>query len=308
MAYILSTLTPIFGLILLGFILRRSHRLGENAASELNRLVVWLCLPALLFNLTAKAELSTIWHTGFVLTFTLATLTIFAATLVWRYSRGESLASASLDALGASYANTGYVGIPLCLFVLGDEGLAPALVATLIVVSLLFAIAVICVEVSLQKGQGLAAAIIKVGTALLKNPLVVSPLIGLLWNLTTFDVPALIAPLLKLLGDATVPCALISLGAFLAHKQSGKSNGANALVAIKLIAHPLLTWVLAWYVFELPPLLTSAAVLLSALPTGTGPYMLAEFYQHEASVVSRTILLSTAASVLSLSCILVWLR
>jgi len=46
MSFILNTLTPIFGLILLGFILRKTHRLGESAASELNRLVVWLCLPA----------------------------------------------------------------------------------------------------------------------------------------------------------------------------------------------------------------------------------------------------------------------
>ncbi|MCT7358255.1 AEC family transporter [Thalassolituus pacificus] len=307
MSFILNTLTPIFGLILLGFILRKTHRLGENAASELNRLVVWLCLPALLFNLTAKAELTDIWHTGFVLTFTLATLGTFILTLLWRSHRGAPLTTASLDALGASYANTGYVGIPLCLFVLGDNGLAPALIATLIVVSLLFAIAVICVEVSLQKGQGISRAIAKVGSALLKNPLVISPLIGIAWNLLNLDVPAVAGALLTLLGDATVPCALISLGAFLAHKQPGRAQGAPALVSIKLLAQPLLAWLLATYVFALPPLWASAAVLLSALPTGTGPYMLAEFYQQNAAVVSRTILLSTLGSVFSLSVLLIWL-
>ncbi len=307
MSFILNTLTPIFGLILLGFILRKTHRLGESAASELNRLVVWLCLPALLFNLTAKAQLADIWHSGFVLTFTLATLATFVITLLWRSRRGAPLSAASLEALGASYANTGYVGIPLCLFVLGDNGLAPALIATLVVVSLLFAIAVICVEVSLQKGRGIGQAMLKVGIALLKNPLVISPLIGIAWNLLNLDVPAVAGALLTLLGDATVPCALISLGAFLAHKQPGNTRCAGTLVGIKLIAHPLLTWLLATYVFALPPLWASAAVLLSALPTGTGPYMLAEFYQQDAAVVSRTILLTPRGSVLTLSALLIWL-
>ncbi|MCA6064212.1 AEC family transporter [Thalassolituus marinus] len=301
MAYILSTLAPIFGLILLGFTLRRTQRLGEHAASELNRLVVWLCLPALLFTSTATAPLHSIWHPGFVMAFTLATLSVYGLTLVWRLAQGLPLSSASLDALGASYANTGYVGIPLCLFVLGDDGLAPALVSTLIVVSLLFAIAVVAVEVSLHRHQGVFKALAKVLLALSKNPLVVSPLIGIGWNLAGFGVHDVAGSLLKLLGDATVPCALISLGAFLAQKQASRASSANSLVLIKLIVHPALTWLLAFYVFELPTLWASAAVLLSALPTGTGPYMLAEFYKHEASVVSRTILLSTVGSVLTLA-------
>lgn len=73
------------------------------------------------------------------------------------------------------------------------------------------------------------------------------------------------------------------------------------LVGIKLIVHPLMTWVLAFYVFHLPPLRAKTALLLSALPTGTGPFMLAESYRHEASVVSRVILLSTLGSLITLS-------
>jgi malonate transporter len=42
-------------------------------------------------------------------------------------------------------------------------------------------------------------------------------------------------------------------------------------------------------------------VLLAALPTGTGPFMLAEFYQREANMTSRVILASTVVSVVTLS-------
>jgi predicted permease len=51
--------------------------------------------------------------------------------------------------------------------------------------------------------------------------------------------------------------------------------------------------------FRLPPLLTHTAVLLAALPTGTGPFMLAEFYRREATVTAKVILVSTVVSLLT---------
>jgi hypothetical protein len=113
--------------------------------------------------------------------------------------------------------------------------------------------------------------------------------------------PAPLHRFIDLLASATAPCALISLGLFLAHKQVGRSEGSVGLVLIKLIVHPLITWVLAFHVLQLPAMWAAAALLLSALPTGTGPYMLAEFYRREAAVVSSTILLSTLGSLFSLS-------
>jgi hypothetical protein len=109
------------------------------------------------------------------------------------------------------------------------------------------------------------------------------------------------------LGDATAPCALVSIGLFLAGSSKTPSRDALVLVLMKLIAHPLLTWLLAYFVFSLPALWAKSAVLLSALPTGTGPFMLAEFYRREAALVSRTILLSTLGSLVTLTVCLSWL-
>lgn len=307
MSHVINTLLPVFGLILAGFVGRRVGFLGQSAASELNRFVVWLSLPALLFKVTATTTLEQIWHPDFILTVTLATLSVFALVVIWKRCSGRPLADASIDGLGGAYANTGYVGIPLCLFVLGDAGLEPALIATLIVVCVLFSVAIVCIEVALQAGQGFLQAIQKVLLALLKNPLVVSPILGIIWAGSGIALPDNADNFLTLLGDATVPCALVSLGAFLAHKQSGSAKGSLGLVGVKLIVHPLITWMLAYYVFHLPPLWANAALLLSALPTGTGPYMLAEYYAREASVVSRTILISTIGSIGTLSVCLIWL-
>lgn len=301
MSSVTHVLLPIFGLILAGTLCRRSGRLGEAAAAELNRFVVWLCLPALLFDATATASWGELWHPGFVAVCAIGTLAVFVLTLLYRWQSPRHLADASIDGLSAAYANTGYIGIPLCVLVLGDDGLVPALIATLVVVCVLFAIAVVCVEVGLQAEKTLHHAIAKVALALAKNPLVVAPLLGGLWAIGGLGLPSAVAKFLHLLGAATTPCALVSLGAFLAQPQSGSREGALGLTALKLIAHPLLTWWLAVEVFALSPLWAHAALLLSALPTGTGPYMLAEFYGRQASVVSRTILFSTLGSLVTLS-------
>ncbi|WP_200878876.1 hypothetical protein [Caballeronia sordidicola] len=60
--------------------------------------------------------------------------------------------------------------------------------------------------------------------------------------------------------------------------------------------------------FALPALWAKTAVILSALPTGTGPFMLAEFYKREAAVTSSTILFSTVISLVTVTACLAALR
>ncbi|HML29834.1 MAG TPA: AEC family transporter, partial [Hyphomicrobium sp.] len=107
-----------------------------------------------------------------------------------------------------------------------------------------------------------------------------------------------------MLGGAASPCALVALGLFLAAKTDrdvDATRSTTMLVALKLVLHPVIAWGLASMVFHLSPTLTRTVVLLAALPTGTGPFMLAEFYAREAAVTSRVILISTMLSVLTVS-------
>ncbi|MBV8329805.1 MAG: AEC family transporter, partial [Verrucomicrobia bacterium] len=85
-------------------------------------------------------------------------------------------------------------------------------------------------------------------------------------------------------------------------------RSALLLTGIKLLVQPALAWWLAARVFVLPTALVNMTVVLAALPTGTGPFMLAEFYRREAQVASRTILFSTLGSLISLSLLLFYLR
>ena len=149
MSAIVNVVLPIFGLILAGYVCRRSGRLGETASNELSRFVVWLALPALLFNVTATASWEQLWQPGFIASVCAGCALVFAATVALRVRKSGRLVDASIDGLSAAYANTGFLGIPLCALVFGDAGLMPAIVATLIVACLLFAVGIVLVEIGL---------------------------------------------------------------------------------------------------------------------------------------------------------------
>jgi predicted permease len=303
----LSTLIvvlPIFALIFAGWLVRRIGVLGPHATAELNRFVVYLALPALLFDIVAHARWVEVWQPGFIAAFGLSGGVTFAMTVAIRLRRPRHLADAAIDGLNAGYANTGFMGFPLALVALGREAMAPTLVATIITVCIIFAIAIVLIEVGLQTERRRTQLAMKVARSLLRNPLLVSPALAALVPLAGLEIPAPAESFLKLLGGAASPCALIALGLFLAEerKRKERDTGATALlVSFKLLLQPVVAWLLASFVFGLPPLLTHTAVLLAALPTGTGPFMLAKFYDREADVTSSVVLVSTVISVVTIS-------
>jgi malonate transporter and related proteins len=303
----LEILIPVFALIFAGFGCRRRNLLGPTAASELNRFVVWLALPALLFDTMAHSTWHQLDQPGFVATFSIACAVVFIGVLAVRIVQGRHLADASVDAIAASYPNTGYIGFPLAMIVFGNAGLTPTTIATILVACVLFAFAIVLIEIGLQTERTPHKLGLKVLRSLARNPLIVSPLAGVLFASLHVALPASAETFLKLLAGAASPCALVSLGLFLAEKrptEAGAGGISLLLTGVKLLVQPALAWWLAARVFGLSPMLVEMAVVLAALPTGTGPFMLAEFYEREAHITSRTILLSTVGSVVTLSVLL----
>ena len=311
----LPVVMPIFALVFAGWLARRIGVLGAAATTELNRFVVFLALPALLFDVTAHAHWAALWKPGFIGAFGLSSLAVFTVTVLIRRGAGRPLADAALDGLNAGYANTGFMGFPLALVALGPEALAPTTVAVILTVCIVFAVAIVLIETGLRRadpggtGEGRGPIWLSVGRSLVRNPLLVAPALGALVPSLGLAVPAPVETFLKLLGGAASPCALVALGLFLAQTRrnrndpgrDGHARVAALLVGLKLAAHPLLAYGLGRYVFDLPPLLLHTAVLMAALPTGTGPFMLAEFYRREADLTATVVLVSTVLAVVTVS-------
>ena len=305
MLYVFNVVLPVFALILIGYVCGRAGKLGENASIELNRFVVWLALPAQLFNFAASSGWQTLWQPGFITAFFLSCLIVFVLVLVATYWKSKDLAAASFNGLSASYSNTGYMGIPLCALALGQDGLAPAIISTFIVF-VMFALATVFIEVGILSNKKHHEIVLSVVKSLCTNPLLIAPVAGLVWASTDLSIYDPIAQVIAFLAAASTPCALVSIGLFLLQKSHATPTQTWGISAAKLLMQPLIAWVIAGSILELPTLWLNAIVILSALPTGTGPFMLAQYYKADGSVISRVVLITTVGSLLTLSLFLWW--
>jgi malonate transporter len=307
MAAVANASFPVFGLILIGFVCGRRALFGAEAVNVLNGFVVWLALPALLFQAMAQISWDAVDQPGFIGAFAGGIALTFLVSLVLDRPR-QRLADASIEALDAAYANVGFMGIPLCLIVFGEASLPAAIIATLLTACALFAVAIILIEIDAHKDADLRRALAKIGLSLVRNPLLIGPAAGLAVAAAHITLPAPLARLTTLLGGAASPCALVTIGLFLAVERSGRDvRRVGRLVGLKLVLQPAVTGLLAYEVFGMPPLWSQAALLLSALPIGTGPFMLAKAYRRDATVTSGAILVSTILSVLTISLLVAWI-
>lgn len=302
MLAIANIVLPIFALIIAGYFLRRKNILSVNACTELNRYVVWLALPALMIDVMINSSWSELYQPEFFYAFELGVFIIFFGVLAFHWLKTKNLTNATVDATSASYANTGFIGLPLCALTFGADKLGPAMIAAILTVSANFAVSIIFIEASSQSGKSLWITLRNVAVSLCKNPLIVAPVIAGILCASGVQLPYGAAQSIKLLGASASPCALVATGLFLAQRQESTSPViAIELVVFKLVIQPLIVWYLAFQVFTMPPLWAKSAVILSALPTGTGPFMLAELYGKGGGIASRTIFLSTVLGIVTLS-------
>lgn len=302
MLAIANIVLPIFALIIAGYFLRRKNILSINACTELNRYVVWLALPALMIDVMINSSWFELYQPEFFYAFELGVFIVFFGVLVFHWLKTKNLASATVDATSASYANTGFIGLPLCALTFGADKLGPAMIAAILTVSTNFAVSIIFIEASSQSGKSFWMTLRNVAVSLCRNPLIVAPVIAGILCASGVQLPYGAAQSIRLLGASASPCALVATGLFLAQRQESTSPViAIELVVFKLIIQPLIVWYLAFHVFSIPPLWAKSAVILSALPTGTGPFMLAELYGKGGGIASRTIFLSTVLGIVTLS-------
>ncbi|MBL0929609.1 MAG: AEC family transporter [Alphaproteobacteria bacterium] len=308
---VFDVVLPVFGIIFAGYMSGRVRLLGADSSEALNKFCYWFALPAVLFMGPARVPLAQVFDLPYIGTFVggfaiswlvgLAGLTIF-------FRAGT--AQTALALLAATFANVGYMGIPLFLAAFGPANSLPAILGTSIYSLTLVAATVVLVESGLAGQGGARHALVNVAKGLAKSPLVVSPLLGLAWNLTGVPLPKPVVNFGELLGAAAGPCALFAIGLFLSGRSLGtlaggrKSAEVGWLVFVKLIVQPLVTWWLAG-VFGLDPFLTAAAVILASLPSAALCFVLAQQYKLYVERASAAILVSTVLSVVTISFLMI---
>lgn len=307
-----NILAPIFALIALAYASRKVNILGPNAYLELNRFVASLALPALMFDNVAHVTPAQLHQPGFVAAFGIGAFAVMVVPIF--FARGtRSFGDRALDGLSASYPNTGYIGLPLALLAYGAPSAPGATIAAVFTTCVLFGSAIALLEWDLHRGHAFGATVVKVGSSLLRNPIVLAPIAALTVTFGWVEVPAAVDRVVKLLAGSAGPCALVAHGLFLARDDPSNAHPwaaamrprPLALVTLKVLVQPVITALIAFYVFGLRGMDAQLVVILSALPTGTGAFMLADVYKRDVEVTSTTIMVSTIMSAITLSICLV---
>ncbi|HLG84564.1 MAG TPA: AEC family transporter [Bradyrhizobium sp.] len=306
---VLNSALPIFALILTGFVCGVFGVFDRTATDNLNRFAVYLALPSLMFVAMSKISPDQVRQFGFVAAFCGGFSICFAVGFLISRLRGKRIANASFEGLDAGYSNVGFMGIPMWLLVFGPESAPASIIATLFTACVLFRFAIVVVEIDLQKKDRFWQMGAKIARTLFTSPLFIAPVAGLSVGLSGLAPPAPVINFTSLLGGAASPAALICIGLFLAQERVVTHDIASigTLVSLKLVLQPLVTALLAFYVFSMPPLWSHSAVILSALPIGSGPFTIAKLYGLDAGVTSGSILASHIVAVLTVSLLVGWL-
>jgi predicted permease len=301
---VLGAAFPVFALIACGVLAGRFRLITPGSSEALNRFVYTFALPAMLFVAVYRGSLDELLGSGsFLLGVVIATLGTALvgfglSFFVWRASAAESV----LRALNASFANTGYLGIPLVTVAYGQSAALPAALATVATNIVSFAVAIVCLELLADpRGGGAGRALAGVA----RSPLIWPIALAVLLVALQVEVPLPVERFAGLLAAAAGPCALFAIGLFVSQlsvREGLRSSWPSAV--LKLVLHPVLMAALALYVLPIDPFWAKIAIVCASLPLGATAFVLAQRYRLLEAETSTGAVLSTAASVFTVSAIM----
>jgi predicted permease len=306
---LLNAIFPLFAIALIGFLAARRGLFSPQAVDGLSRYVYYVAVPALLFDALATLKLPAQINWGFLLAYYLAAFAIYAVGMaISRWGFGHSLREQGVFGMGSAYSNTVIVGLPVVLGALGEGALLPMLLIIALHSGLMSLAVATFAEADVGHGSRRRAVLAAIARRVATNPITVSLAAGLLVNRLGLALPAPLASVMDALGQSVLPCALFVLGATLTHYRLARHSAEVwTLVALKLIAHPLLAGLAALYVFRLSGVWAAVAIVTAGLPIGVNVSVFANRYQACVPAIASATLLSTVLALLSLSGILLFI-
>jgi predicted permease len=277
----LSPVVPVFFLIAAGFIFARWKKISLTSVTEI---IVYLGTPSLVFSSLASKPL----FAGDIIVLSAGVVLIFAGVglLIRLYFLLTGLRSRGF-ALPTLFMNAGNMGIPLALFAFGQEGLQRATLMFVIVTFLQYSLGIYILN-----GRGN-------WTEIFRLPLIYAAIAGLFVNLAQITIPELLLQPVVMLGQATIPIMLISLGYRLYQVESlqlGHALGgallrifggfAAASIAVNLIGAEGVN--------------RQVLLLYGALPAAVINFILTEKYRQDPALAASIVVLSTFISVFTI--------
>ncbi|WP_419709706.1 AEC family transporter [Pseudomonas sp. NFX224] len=295
-AELLLALVPIAILISLGAWLRHSQFLADAFWPQAERLGYYVLLPALFLHGLATAKLENVPVQGMITALVFSTVTVAALLVSTRQIlKGNDPAFTSVFQGGVRFNN--YVGVSAVAGLFGAQGIALAAVANAAIVP---TVNILCVLVFARYGAGGRMSAAKVARQLALNPLVLACLGGILLQAANLGMPAGIEPVIKALGQASLPLGLLCVGAAL---ELGSVRSWVRPVAYSSAFKFLLMPVVTLFVCRIVGLEGKAAIaalLFQALPTASSSYIMARQLGGDAPLMAGIIASQTLLAAVAL--------
>ena len=311
---ILLVTFPFFALVLAGYVAARRRMLPLEAISGLNSFVLYFALPAMLFTFGARTPVGRLLDVSALVVYLACALAVVA--LVVRTSMNARIRwnDASFGALVAAFPNTGFMGVPLLVALLGAAAAGPAILTMLVD---LIVTSSLCIALSRLDGadeHGAAEAARKALKGMALNPMPWAIALGGLASALRIEPVKPVMQTIELLAAAASPVALFTIGAVLARSQYVAALERHdplplqdymPVVLVKLILHPLLVFAAGHAAIALGLPLDQFAlhvmVLVAALPSASNVAVLSERFGADTGRIARIIMLTTAAAFLTFS-------
>jgi len=315
MQAIFAVTVPFFALVLAGWLAARQHVLPESAIPGLNAFVLYFALPCMLFRFGMNTPVLQLLNPTVLGVYLLAALSIVAFTVAISWNTRVGLKDSAFGALVAAFPNTGFMGVPLLVALLGQAAAGPVISTIL---ADLFVTSSLCIALSQLQGAGAAGSRAAAARALrgaISNPLPWAIALGALSSATGIKPFGPVDAIVKMLADAATPVALFTIGAVL--WRAGQHAHTRTPVAqylpvalVKLLLHPLLVLLLGGAARALgAPVSTfelTVLTLAAALPSASNVSLLAERYGADNGRIARIILSSTVLAFVSFSTLAWW--
>lgn len=296
---------PFFAIIGLGYGAGRTRFFTPEATAYLTKFVFYFALSAMLFSFSSGLSLDQLFNGRLIAGYLCGTVVVYAIATAVGFWRGLDVPTTAIEAQCAAIGNVGFLGIPMLAILLGSEAVGPVILILATDLIVFSSLIVILVHVG-RDGRLTFRTLRTISIGLIKNPMIVSITLGLLWSALKLPMPAPFSDFLTTLGAAATPGALFAIGASLAVKSAERYRIAGWLGFCKLILHPFFVAIGVLILFPLDAYTATVVISASALPVAGNVFMLAQHYGIAPHRVSSAILFSTAASIFTVPIIIAW--
>lgn len=288
----LNATIPIFLVMIVGYIAKQIKMVDDHFVKILNDVNFKITLPCLVFRDIATADFYEVWDTRYVLFCfgaTLISIVVIGVCCKLFYKNKAQMG----ELIQASYRSSAAVlGIAFIQNIYGNSGMAPLMIIGSVPLYNIVAVIVLTFT-SAERDVDAKGAIKKSVIGVLKNPMIIGILMGLIVSLIRWDMPVIVEKTVNNFAVLASPLALFGLGAgFEGRKAVKEIKPTLVATVIKLVILPTVFIPVAVHMGFTTEKLVAALIMLGA-PTTASCYVMAKSMGHRGVLTSSAVVSTT---------------